>query len=242
MFDDQSSVSIVMKMMMRFILSYRTLKFPCGIIILLPSCQQHLIIMRYSCRHCQRIEFVERACHWGRLSLLESFQPWTGHWGWCKFYEVYSLAVPTRILHNYQVLLEWWDKNFPCTAFKVWDYHKLHLHDFLSYRSLWVFALDISGDYKITLYHVLQVLVPVQRPLHMTEIIQWIGVWMNAWQNGTSYSPIHICIKIFRVCWWPHALYSWHKLNISCILIFHYSNFLHIQISIFLILTILEVI
>ncbi len=24
-----------------------------------PSCQQHLIIMRYSCRHCQRIDFVE---------------------------------------------------------------------------------------------------------------------------------------------------------------------------------------
>ncbi len=24
-----------------------------------PSCQQHLIIMRYSCRHCQRINFVE---------------------------------------------------------------------------------------------------------------------------------------------------------------------------------------
>ncbi len=24
-----------------------------------PSCKQHLIIMRYSCRHCQRIDFVE---------------------------------------------------------------------------------------------------------------------------------------------------------------------------------------
>ncbi len=24
-----------------------------------PSCQQHLIFMRYSCRHCQRIDFVE---------------------------------------------------------------------------------------------------------------------------------------------------------------------------------------
>ena len=24
-----------------------------------PSCQQHLIIMQYSCRHCQRIDFVE---------------------------------------------------------------------------------------------------------------------------------------------------------------------------------------
>ena len=27
--------------------------------ILVPSCQQHLILMRYSCRHCQRIYFVE---------------------------------------------------------------------------------------------------------------------------------------------------------------------------------------
>ncbi len=29
---------------------------------------------------------------------------WTGHRGLCKFYEVDSLAVATRISHNYQVL------------------------------------------------------------------------------------------------------------------------------------------
>ena len=32
-----------------------------------PSCQQHLIIMRYSCRHCQRIDFVEPGCILFRL-------------------------------------------------------------------------------------------------------------------------------------------------------------------------------
>ncbi len=48
-----------------------------------------------------------------------SFQPWTGHGGLCKFYKVDSLAVATRISHNYQVLLAWWDiriSNPTCTT------------------------------------------------------------------------------------------------------------------------------
>ncbi len=39
--------------------SYKTLKFPCGIIILSPSSNSTWILMRHSCCHCQRIDFVE---------------------------------------------------------------------------------------------------------------------------------------------------------------------------------------
>ncbi len=73
-----------------------------------PSCQQHLIIMRYSCRHCQRIDFVEFIQAYHGQSRVERTS--TLDWPWpvssCKFYKVDSLAVATRISHNYQVLLD----------------------------------------------------------------------------------------------------------------------------------------
>ncbi len=39
-------------------------------------------------------------------AILGSMQPWTATVASGKFYEVYSLAVSTRISHNYQVLLD----------------------------------------------------------------------------------------------------------------------------------------
>ncbi len=39
-------------------------------------------------------------------AVMGSTQPWIGHGGLCKFYKVDSLAVATRISHNYQVLLD----------------------------------------------------------------------------------------------------------------------------------------
>ncbi len=58
---------------------------------LIASCQQHVIIMWFSCRHCQRIDFVE-------LTQAPEASP-----GLYTFYKFDSLAVATRISHNYQV-------------------------------------------------------------------------------------------------------------------------------------------
>ncbi len=47
-------------------------------------------------------------------ALLGSIQPWLATMAHGKFYKVDNLAVETKIPHNYQVLLSWWDLRILC--------------------------------------------------------------------------------------------------------------------------------
>ncbi len=62
--------------------------------------------MQYSCRHRQRIESNFPQATVAIQGWMDPNQPWMDTVAGGKFYEVDSLAVATRISHNYQVLLD----------------------------------------------------------------------------------------------------------------------------------------